>query len=188
VRGYLLGSGWKDYQKTGSVCGIELPSGLKKNHKFDPALFTPSTKAQVGHDENISKEQLSELIGAELSQRLSDLSIQTYQRAATHAYERGIVICDTKLEWGEINGSTTLVDEVLTPDSSRFWRLEDAQRVLPDGDPPSYDKQVVRDYLETLTWDKKAPGPLIPAEVLSLARSRYVEIYERICGRSVPHL
>lgn len=188
ARGYLLGSGWKDYQRTGSVCGIPLPAGLRKNHRFEPALFTPSTKAATGHDENITMEQLAGFVGVELAQRLEDLTLLVFHRAAGHAMSRGIVICDTKLEWGDIDGRTTLVDEVLTPDSSRFWKKEDADLVLPGGDPPSYDKQVVRDYLETLPWDKKEPGPEIPAEVLDVARARYIEIYERICGRPVPHL
>ncbi|HMS17203.1 MAG TPA: phosphoribosylaminoimidazolesuccinocarboxamide synthase [Planctomycetota bacterium] len=188
VRGFLLGSGWKDYQRSQTVCGIPLPPGLKKNHRFDPALFTPSTKAVVGHDENISFEVLAETVGQDLASELKAKSLATYHRAFAHAHDRGIIICDTKFEWGDIGGKVTLVDEVLTPDSSRFWKREDAERHLPNGDPPSFDKQVVRDYLETLTWDKKAPGPVIPDEVLSLARSRYIEIYERIAGRKVPCL
>lgn len=189
ARGFLLGSGWKDYQRTGAVCGIELPEGLKKNHRFDPPLFTPSTKAEQGeHDENISFEALVATVGQELAEELRDKTLAVFDTARAHAQERGVVICDTKFEWGVIDGETILVDEVLTPDSSRFWRQEDADAVLPDGDPPSYDKQVVRDWLETQPWDKTPPGPALPDDITATARSRYVEIYERIAGQPVPHL
>ena len=189
ARGFLLGSGWKDYQKTGAVCGIELPDGLKKNHRFDPPLFTPSTKAEQGeHDENISFEALVATVGQDLADELRDKTLAVFHTARNHARERGVIICDTKFEWGAIGGRTILVDEVLTPDSSRFWRKEDADAALPDGNPPSYDKQVVRDWLETQPWDKTAPGPKLPAEVAATARGRYIEIYERIAGGSVPHL
>ncbi|MAG55148.1 MAG: phosphoribosylaminoimidazolesuccinocarboxamide synthase [Planctomycetes bacterium] len=189
ARGFLLGSGWKDYQASGTLCGIELPEGLKKNHRFDPPLFTPSTKAEAGaHDENISYEALVGAVGNDLAAELKDRTLQVFDTARRHAESRGVVICDTKFEWGEIAGKTILVDEVLTPDSSRFWRKEDADTVLPAGNPPSYDKQVVRDFLETLDWNKKDPGPELPDEILQTARGRYIEIFERICGRSVPCL
>jgi phosphoribosylaminoimidazole-succinocarboxamide synthase len=188
ARGFLLGSGWKDYQRSGSVCGIPLPGGLKKNHRFTPALFTPSTKATSGHDENISFDALTTLVGESAARSLRDLTLAVFEKARTHALSRGVIICDTKLEWGTIDGRTVLVDEVLTPDSSRFWRKEEAEAVLPHGDPPSYDKQVVRDWLETCGWDKTPPGPKLPAEIANLARQRYIEIYERIAGKPVPHL
>ncbi len=189
ARGFLLGSGWKDYQNTGAVCGIELPGGLKKNHRFDPPLFTPSTKAEQGeHDENISFEALVATVGQDLADDLRDKTLAVFGTARSHAREHGVIICDTKFEWGAIDGETILVDEVLTPDSSRFWRKEDAEAALPDGDPPSYDKQVVRDWLETQPWDKTAPGPELPPEIAATARERYIEIYERIAGGPVPHL
>ena len=188
ARGFLLGSGWKDYQRTGRVCGIPLPKGLRKNHKFEPALFTPSTKAEEGHDENISFEQFEKTLGTRVAHELRDLTLKIFQTGAEHARSRGVIICDTKFEFGEVDGETILVDEVLTPDSSRFWKLEDVEAHLPDGNPPSFDKQVVRDYLETLDWNKQPPGPEIPDEILNMARDRYVEIYERISGKPVPHL
>ena len=179
IRGYLLGSGWKDYQRTGSVCGIPLAAGLEKHHRFEKPLFTPSTKAEAGaHDENISFQKMCEIIGERQAEELRDLSLAVFQRAAEHAEERGVIICDTKLEWGRADESTILVDEVFTPDSSRFWRKEEAEAAFARGEsPPSFDKQVVRDYLETLDWDKTDPGPELPAEVLEKARGRYIEIY-----------
>jgi phosphoribosylaminoimidazole-succinocarboxamide synthase len=188
ARGFLLGSGWKDYQKSGAVCGIKLPAGLKKNHEFKPPLFTPSTKAETGHDENVSFETMAEALGPDAARELRDKTLKVFERCAGHARSRGVVICDTKLEWGQTNGRTILIDEVLTPDSSRFWKKEEADLVLPNGDPPSFDKQVVRDWLETQPWDKKSPPPRLPANVAALARARYIEIYERITGRSVPWL
>ena len=190
VRAYLLGSGWKDYQATGSVCGIPLEPGLRKNHRFSSPLFTPSTKAEAGsHDENIAFEAMTGLVGADTAEDLRQRSLAVFERATNHAFEHGVIICDTKLEWGRRGDEIMLVDEVFTPDSSRFWRLEDARGVLEDGgNPPSFDKQVVRDHLETLDWDKTAPGPELPDEILSRARRRYVEIYERITGQPVPHL
>jgi phosphoribosylaminoimidazole-succinocarboxamide synthase len=188
ARGFLLGSGWKDYQRTGSVCGIGLPAGLRKNHEFKPPLFTPSTKAERGHDENVSFETMAAALGADLAGELRDRTLAVFGRCAGHARSRGVIICDTKLEWGRSGGRTILIDEVLTPDSSRFWKKEEAEAVLPDGDPPSFDKQVVRDWLETQPWDKRSPPPRLPAEVAALARARYVEIYERITGRPVPGL
>jgi phosphoribosylaminoimidazole-succinocarboxamide synthase len=172
------------------VCGIPLESGLKKNHKFSPPLFTPSTKAEAGHhDENISFEAMVDLTGAETAADLKDRSLAVFERATSHARERGVIVCDTKMEWGRKDGQTLLVDEVFTPDSSRFWRLEDAEAVLEaGGNPPSFDKQVVRDHLETLDWNKTAPGPELPDEILGEARRRYIEIYERITGKPVPFL
>jgi len=190
VRGYLLGSGWKDYQTGGSVCGIPLETGLKKNHRFAPPLFTPSTKAEAGaHDENISFEAMAELTGTAVAEDLKRRSLAVFERAASHARECGIILCDTKLEWGQHQGTVLLVDEIFTPDSSRFWRLDEAQGLLESGgNPPSFDKQVVRDYLETLDWDKTAPGPELPDDILNRARARYIEIYERIAGGPVPYL
>lgn len=188
ARGFLLGSGWKDYQRTGAVCGIRLPAGLRKNHEFKPPLFTPSTKAQTGHDENVSFETMAETLGRDVAADLRDKTLAVFTRCSEHARSRGVVICDTKLEWGRIGSRSILVDEVMTPDSSRFWKKEEADAVLPDGDPPSFDKQVVRDWLETQPWDKRSPPPRLPAEVAGLARARYIEIYERITGRRVPML
>lgn len=189
IRGYLLGSAWKDYRTSGRVCGIPLPGGLEKNHRFDPPLFTPSTKAESGHDENITLEDMAALLGDETARDLERRSLEVFTRAAEHARERGIVLCDTKLEWGRAGGRTLLVDEVLTPDSSRFWLKEEADRMLPaGGDPAPYDKQLVREYLETLDWDKSPPGPELPEDVLRLTRERYLEIYQRITGRPVPYL
>jgi phosphoribosylaminoimidazole-succinocarboxamide synthase len=188
ARGFLLGSGWKDYQRTSAVCGIALPAGLKKNHEFRPPLFTPSTKAETGHDENVSFETMAEALGSDVAATLRDKTLQVFERCGAHARQRGVIICDTKFEWGSAGGRTLLIDEVLTPDSSRFWKKEEADAVLPGGDPPSYDKQVVRDWLETQPWDKKSPPPRLPPHVAALARARYVEIYERITGRPVPML
>ena len=188
ARGYLLGSGWKDYQRTGRVCGIPLPAGLRKNHRFAPPLFTPSTKAKVGHDENISMDALRAMVGESAANSLASLTLEVFTRAAEHAESRGVIICDTKLEWGRQGEQIILVDEVLTPDSSRFWRAEEARAALPEGDPPSYDKQVVRDWLEQQPWNKTAPGPRLPPEIVQVARNRYREIYERIAGRPVAHL
>ena len=189
VRGFLLGSGWKDYQRSGSLCGISLPAGLEKNHRFDPPLFTPSTKAEEGHDENISFETMVQTIGSEAAETLRSGSLDVFDRGRSFAEERGIIICDTKFEWGAVGSETLLIDEVLTPDSSRFWRREDAERALAAGrDPESYDKQLVRDWLETQDWDKTAPGPRIDPEVIATSRQRYLEIYERLAGHPVPEI
>jgi phosphoribosylaminoimidazole-succinocarboxamide synthase len=188
ARGYLLGSAWKDYQRTGRVAGEALPPGLKKNHRFDRPLFTPSTKAVAGHDENLDFEGFAARVGPARAEELRTATLAVFARARDHAALRGVVLADTKLEWGRIAGETALVDEVLTPDSSRFWRAEDAARCLPDRDPPSYDKQVVRDHLESLDWNKQAPGPALPGDVIATTRARYIEIHERITGRPVPDL
>jgi phosphoribosylaminoimidazole-succinocarboxamide synthase len=174
VRGYLIGSGWRDYQETGSVCGIELPIGLRQASRLPKTLFTPATKAESGdHDENISFETVEELIGADLAARVRDLSIAIYERAAAYALERGIIIADTKFEFGlDDEGRLYLIDEVLTPDSSRFWPLDQYAEGIS---PPSFDKQFVRDYLDTLDWDKTAPGPELPAEILRRTSEKYHE-------------
>ena len=182
VRGYLVGSGWKDYQRTGTVCGHSLPEGMVEAQKLPKPLFTPSTKATDGHDQNIDHEAGVLLVGEERFDRLAALSIQIYETAAEYALERGIIIADTKFEFGEDEtGRIVLGDEALTPDSSRFWP---ADEYATGGSPPSYDKQYVRDWLETLDWDKTPPGPEIPAEVVAGTRARYVEAYERLTGGS----
>jgi phosphoribosylaminoimidazole-succinocarboxamide synthase len=178
VRGYLAGSGWKDYQATASVCGHELPEGLQESAQLPEPIFTPATKATTGHDENIDRDRAAELIGSERLKEVERASIGLYRFAAEHARVRGILIADTKFEFG-IDGAGTLVlaDEVLTPDSSRFWPAEDYR---PGGSQPSYDKQFARDYCETLGWDKTAPGPELSDEVVEGTRARYVEAFERL--------
>jgi len=174
VRGYLIGSGWNDYQKTGAVCGISLPEGLQQAQQLPQAIFTPSTKADVGgHDENISFEKTVNLLGQELAERVRDVSIKLYQEAAAYALERGIIIADTKFEFGtDDNGALVLIDEALTPDSSRFWPADSYQVGIS---PPSFDKQYVRDYLETLDWDKTDPGPHLPEDVIQRTGEKYRE-------------
>jgi phosphoribosylaminoimidazole-succinocarboxamide synthase len=182
VRGYLVGSGWKDYQRTGTVCGHSLPEGMVEAQKLPKPIFTPSTKATDGHDQNIDRDAGIVLVGEERFDRLAQLSIQIYETAAEYALERGIIIADTKFEFGEDEaGRIVLGDEALTPDSSRFWP---ADEYATGGSPPSYDKQYVRDWLETLDWDKTPPGPEIPEEVVAGTRARYVEAYERLTGGS----
>jgi len=183
VRGYLVGSGWKDYLRTGEVCGHKLPDGLLESAELREPLFTPSTKAEQGHDENISEAQVRDLIGAEATERLRDTSIRLYSEARRYARERGIIIADTKFEFGlDKNGALTLVDEVLTPDSSRFWPADSYE---PGRSQPSFDKQFVRDYLETLQWDKKPPAPAIPPEVAKATTERYVEAYRLLSGKEL---
>lgn len=174
VRGYLIGSGWKDYQSTGTVCGIPLPQGLQQAQQLPQAIFTPSTKADVGgHDENISFEKTVSLLGEALAEQVRDVSIKLYQDAAAYALQRGIIIADTKFEFGtDAVGKLVLIDEILTPDSSRFWP---ADSYAVGMSPPSFDKQFVRDYLETLDWDKTAPGPTLPAEVIQRTGDKYRE-------------
>jgi len=181
VRGYLIGSGWKDYQATGGVCGISLPPGLKQAQRLPEVIFTPATKAAVGdHDENISFERAAAMIGEPLATLVRDTSIALYGFAAQHAAERGIIIADTKFEFGvSEDGELFLIDEALTPDSSRFWPA-DSYRVGIS--PPSFDKQIVRDYLETLDWNKRAPGPHLPPEVIARTAARYAEALRRITG------
>ena len=179
VRGYLIGSGWKDYQETGKVCGIPLPPGLRQAERLPEALFTPASKAEAGtHDENISFERVVELVGERLAWRVRDVSIQIYEVAAAHALQRGIIIADTKFEFGlDDEGRLYLIDEVLTPDSSRFWPVEDYRVGIS---PPSFDKQFVRDYLETLDWDKTAPGPELPPEIIDKTAEKYREALRRL--------
>jgi phosphoribosylaminoimidazole-succinocarboxamide synthase len=181
VRGYLIGSGWKDYQKTGRLCGIALPSGMKQAQRLPSPLFTPATKAALGeHDENIPFSQVESLVGAELAARVRDTAIALYNFAAEHARDRGIIIADTKFEFGvDSGGQLTLIDEVLTPDSSRFWP---ADRYREGTSPPSFDKQFVRDYLETLDWNKKAPGPKLPEEIVRRTSENYREALARLTG------
>ena len=183
VRGYLVGSGWKDYKRTGKVCGHKLPEGLQESAKLPEAIFTPSTKAEQGHDENITEDQVRDLIGAEKTALLRDTSLRLYTEAHNYARERNIIIADTKFEFGlDQNGELMLVDEVLTPDSSRFWPAESYE---PGRSQPSFDKQFVRDYLETLDWDKKPPAPAIPAEVASATTARYLEAYRLLTGKEL---
>ncbi len=182
VRGYLIGSGWKDYQREGRVCGIELPPGLELAGQLPEPLFTPSSKAAVGeHDENIDFAQVASLVGAEQAARMREVSLALYREAAEHARERGIIIADTKFEFGldPKSGELTLIDEALTPDSSRFWPAESYR---PGISPPSFDKQFVRDYLETLDWNKKAPGPELSADIVEQTAARYREALERLTG------
>ncbi len=179
VRGYLIGSGWKDYQETGKLCGIPLPPGLRQAERLPETLFTPSSKAEAGsHDENITFEKVIELVGERLASRVRDVSIQIYEVAAAHALQRGIIIADTKFEFGlDDEGRLYLIDEVLTPDSSRFWPVEEYEVGIS---PPSFDKQFVRDYLETLDWDKTTPGPELPAAVIEKTAEKYREALRRL--------
>ncbi len=181
VRGYITGSGWKDYQKSGMVCGIKLPEDLRESDRLPEPIFTPSTKADVGeHDENISFQDASGSIGKEIAEQARDISLELYKTAAEYALKRGVIIADTKFEMGLIDGKLILIDEVLTPDSSRFWPADSYE---PGKSQPSFDKQFVRDYLETLDWDKKAPGPELPREIIEKTRARYIEAYERLTGK-----
>jgi phosphoribosylaminoimidazole-succinocarboxamide synthase len=181
VRGYLIGSGWKDYCKSGAVSGVKLPSGLELAERLREPIFTPSTKAAAGlHDENISMDEVTRLIGADLTRQVRDASLQLYTRATEYARERGIIIADTKFEFGlDAGGNLRVMDEVLTPDSSRFWP---ADTYKPGSSPPSFDKQYIRDYLETLDWNKQAPGPKLPSVVIERTRAKYVEALQRLTG------
>lgn len=183
ARGYLVGSGWKEYQKTGAVCGIKLPPGLRESDQLPEPIFTPATKAQTGHDENISFEVMCGITGEAAGRRLRDLTLEIYKKASDYARSRGIIIADTKLEFGVWNGEIILADEVLTPDSSRFWPLDQYQ---PGRSQPSYDKQYVRDYLETLNWDKQPPAPALPAGVAERTAEKYLEAYRALTGRDLP--
>jgi phosphoribosylaminoimidazole-succinocarboxamide synthase len=183
VRGYLVGSGWKDYQRTGEVCGHRLPEGLRESEKLPAPIFTPSTKAEEGHDENISEAQMAETIGADVTGTLRDISLRLYTEASEYARTRGIIIADTKFEFGrDKDGSITLIDEVLTPDSSRFWP---ADQYEPGKSQPSFDKQFVRDYLETLDWNKQPPAPSLPPEIAQATTERYLEAYRLLAGKSL---
>ncbi|TAN37597.1 MAG: phosphoribosylaminoimidazolesuccinocarboxamide synthase [Verrucomicrobia bacterium] len=182
VRGYLIGSGWKDYQKSSTVCGIPLRKGYRMADKLDAAIFTPSTKAEAGHDENISFDEVAKLVGAERAAQVRDASLALYNFAADYARKRGIIIADTKFEFGLIGQQLTLADEALTPDSSRFWP---ASSYAPGSSPPSFDKQFVRDYLETLDWSKTPPAPPLPPAVAARSREKYLEAFRLLTGREL---
>jgi len=182
VRGYLSGSGWKEYKKSQTVCGIQLPAGLTESAELPEPIFTPSTKAEEGHDENISFEKAKEIVGEEIAVQARDLSLAIYKAGRDYARERGIIIADTKFEFGLFNGNLILIDEVLTPDSSRFWP---ADQYAPGKGQPSFDKQFVRDYLETLTWSKTPPGPVLPDDVVARTSAKYLEAYERLTGKKL---
>jgi phosphoribosylaminoimidazole-succinocarboxamide synthase len=184
VRGYLSGSGWSEYQKNGAVCGIELPTGLRESEMLPGAIFTPATKAEQGmHDENISYDEACAQVGRELAKQLSQRSIDLYTRGAEYAAGRGIIIADTKFEFGLIDDELILIDEVLTPDSSRFWPADSYE---PGHGQPSYDKQFVRDWLTTSGWDKNSPPPALPADVVAKTRDKYIEAFERMTGEQFP--
>jgi phosphoribosylaminoimidazole-succinocarboxamide synthase len=182
VRGYLSGSGLKEYKKSQTVCGIKLPAGLVDSSELPEPIFTPSTKAEQGHDENISFEEACKIVGTELATQARDLSLMIYKAGRDYAKQRGIIIADTKFEFGLFEGKLILIDEVLTPDSSRFWP---ADQYAPGKGQPSFDKQFVRDYLETLTWDKTPPGPQLPEDVVAKTSAKYLEAYERLTGKKL---
>lgn len=180
VRGYVSGSGWKDYRKTGSICGVPLPLGLKESEKLEQPIFTPATKAETGHDENVSFDVMVQGVGRKTAEELRSRSLGLYRRGSSHAASRGIILADTKFEWGKLpDGELILIDEVLTPDSSRFWP---ADQYAVGSSPPSFDKQFVRDYLETTGWDKSSQPPALPADVVEKTAAKYREAYERITG------
>ncbi len=183
VRGYLAGSGWKDYLATGEVCGHKLPSGLRESDKLPEPIFTPATKAETGHDENISEAEAARIIGPEAAAKLRELSLRIYRKASEYALAKGIIIADTKFEFGrDENGNIILIDEVLTPDSSRFWA---AETYSPGGSQASFDKQFVRDYLESLDWDKTPPAPELPAEIAAATSERYTSAYQLLTGKDL---
>src|SRR5437762_4482671 len=182
VRGYLAGSGWKEYQESQSVCGIKLPAGLKLGSQLPEPIFTPATKAETGHDENIDMKKCAEILGNETAERVRDLSLQIYSAGRDHAGKRGIIVADTKFEFGVLDDKLLLIDEVLTPDSSRFWP---ADHYVVGQSPPSFDKQFVLDYLETLDWNKTAPGPKLPGDVVARTAAKYVEAFEKLTGEKL---
>ena len=182
ARGYISGSGWKDYRATGGICGIPLPAGLKESDRLPEPIFTPATKATTGHDENISFEETASQIGESLASRLRDITLEVYRRASEFAAERGIIIADTKLEFGIDRGELVWIDEALTPDSSRFWPADSYE---PGKAQPSFDKQYVRDYLERIGWSKQPPAPALPSDVVSATRAKYREAYKRLTGREL---
>jgi phosphoribosylaminoimidazole-succinocarboxamide synthase len=183
VRGYLAGSGWKEYQRDGKVCGIPLPPGLKNSQQLPEPIFTPATKEESGHDENISYERMAGITGPEIAHKLSRRSLDVYRRANEHARTRGLILADTKFEWGTLpDGEVILIDEVLTPDSSRYWP---ADSYKPGTNPSSFDKQFVRDWLETTNWDKNSPPPELPQDVVERTRGKYLEAYERLTGKEL---
>jgi phosphoribosylaminoimidazole-succinocarboxamide synthase len=180
VRGYLSGSGWKEYKQSGTVCGIKLPAGLRESDELPEPIFTPATKEETGHDINISFERMVELIGHDTADELRRRSLDIYRRGADLARQRGIIIADTKFEWGRVDGKLILIDEVLTPDSSRFWPADQFQ---PGHGQPSFDKQFVRDWLETTSWDKNSPPPPLPDDVVTRTREKYIEAYQQLTGK-----
>jgi len=180
VRGYLSGSGWKEYREKQSVCGISLPEGLKESDKLPQVLFTPSTKADLGHDQNVSQEYIANLVGAQTACRLKEISVNIYKRASDYALKKGIIIADTKFEFGINNDQMIIIDELLTPDSSRFWPLSEYR---PGGPQPSFDKQFVRDYLEALNWDKTPPAPGLPGEIIKKTSEKYLEAYRKLTAK-----
>jgi len=182
VRGYISGSGWKEYKEKQSICGINLPKGLKESDKLPEPIFTPSTKADVGHDQNINQKHVEDLVGAHIAEQLKKISIEIYKRASDHALKRGIIIADTKFEFGMLQDRLIIIDEVLTPDSSRFWPLDEYR---PGSSQPSFDKQFVRDYLETLDWDKTPPAPSLPEEIIKKTREKYLDAYCRLTGKKL---
>ena len=182
VRGYLAGSGWKEYQESQSVCGIKLPAGLKLASKLPEPIFTPATKAEEGHDENIDMKLCAEILGEELANRVKALSLEIYSRGGDHAVQRGIIVADTKFEFGTVDGDLLLIDECLTPDSSRFWPMDE---YAVGQSPPSFDKQFVRDYLETLDWDKTPPAPRLPKDVIERTSAKYLEAFRRLTGSEI---
>jgi phosphoribosylaminoimidazole-succinocarboxamide synthase len=183
VRGYLAGSGWKEYRASQTVCGIKLPPGLKESSELPEPIFTPATKAETGHDENISFEQAAEIVGKDVAEKVRSASLKIYNTARDYARKRGIIIADTKFEFGSLDGDLILIDEVLTPDSSRFWPADQYQ---PGKGQPSFDKQFVRDYLETLDWNKTPPAPPLPPDVVAKSQAKYLEAYERLTGKPLP--
>ncbi|MEZ6073387.1 MAG: phosphoribosylaminoimidazolesuccinocarboxamide synthase [Pirellulales bacterium] len=183
VRGYLAGSGWREYQADGTVCGIKLPAGLRQSDPLPEPIFTPATKAESGHDINVSFDVMAEAVGRDVADELRRRSIAVYRRGAEYAAERGIIIADTKFEWGHCDGELILIDEALTPDSSRFWP---ADQYAPGGSPPSFDKQFVRDWLESTDWDKNSEPPSLPDDVIAKTREKYVAAYELLVGESFP--
>ncbi|MDD5408885.1 MAG: phosphoribosylaminoimidazolesuccinocarboxamide synthase [Candidatus Omnitrophica bacterium] len=182
VRGYLSGSGWKEYKQKQSVCGINLPPGLKESDKLPEVIFTPSTKADAGHDENVDQKYVENLLGPDMADSLKKTSIEVYKRARDYALQKGIIIADTKFEFGIYNNRMIIIDEVLTPDSSRFWPLE---QYRPGRPQPSFDKQFVRDYLETLSWNKEAPAPALPEEIISRTTEKYLEAYRKLTAEEL---
>ncbi len=182
VRGYLAGSGWKEYKQQQTVCGIKLPPGLKESSELPEPIFTPATKAETGNDENISFEQAAKIVGSDVAEQVRSASLKIYQTAREYARQKGIIIADTKFEFGHFEGKLVLIDEVLTPDSSRFWPADEYQ---PGRGQPSFDKQFVRDYLETLDWDKQPPGPPLPADVIAKSQAKYLDAYRRLTGKEL---
>ena len=182
VRGYLSGSAWKEYKQKQSVCGISLPKGLKESDKLPEIIFTPSTKADVGHDENVNQKYVEDLLGGQIAARLKEISIEVYKRASEYALQKGIIIADTKFEFGIYNNQVIIIDELLTPDSSRFWPLEDYK---PGQGQPSFDKQFVRDYLETLDWDKTPPAPALPDGIIAKTTEKYLDAYRKLTGKEI---